>query len=203
MKNEFLFKAIKRKNLKHNAYGVNRVNKSYKSDVYYATDLKSVVSLLEESGENFSHLIWDPAVGGGNIPEVLIHNGYKVRCSDIVDRGYPNTEILDIYSYNDVWYGDIITHPPYKDTLAFLSKCLDIIDNGRKVAMFLKLSFLEGIERRKFFDENPPRTVAVFSKRVACALNGNFKKSSGGAIAYAWYIWEKGYKGKPSIVWIN
>lgn len=36
-----------------------------------------------------------------------------------------------------------------------------------------------------------------------CGFNGQFKENSGRAIAYAWYVWEKGFKGDPVIRWIN
>jgi len=38
-----------------------------------------------------------------------------------------------------------------------------------------------------------------------CAKNGDFesKKKEGSAVAYAWYVWEKGYKGETVIKWIN
>ena len=69
--------------------------------------------------------------------------------------------------------------------------------------MFLKLTFLEGQARRKLFEENPPKIVYVFSKRVKCAKNGNFENISSSAVAYAWYEFEKGYKGDSIIKWIN
>lgn len=68
--------------------------------------------------------------------------------------------------------------------------------------MFLKLTFLEGQARRKLFEENPPKIVYVFSKRVKCAKNGNFENISSSAVAYAWFIWVKGFKGEPVIRWI-
>ena len=98
---------------------------------------------------------------------------------------------------------DIITNPPYKYALEFCEKAIDLVDTGYKVAMFLKLTFLEGQRRRKFFDKFPPKYVLVFSKRIQVARNGDeemFKKSS--AACYAWFIWEKGYTGKPTIEWI-
>ena len=72
-----------------------------------------------------------------------------------------------------------------------------------KVAMFLKLTFLEGQKRRRLFDKYPPKTVAVFSKRIQVAINGDpemFAKSS--AACYAWFVWEKDYKSKPEVVWV-
>lgn len=39
-----------------------------------------------------------------------------------------------------------------------------------------------------------------------CAKNANFeemKQGGGSAVAYAWYVWEKGYNGDTIIKWIN
>ena len=208
MKHNVLFERPGKKLSKQNVFVVNgstgHTNKTRVIDDYYATNPLCVKCLLEESGEHFNKLVWEPAVGGGSISEVLKEYGHDVRSSDIVDRGYPGTEIINLYNYNKTWYGDIITNPPYKGALEFVEKCLDLVADGFKVAMLLKLTFLEGIERRKFFDSNPPKTVAVLSHRMECAPNGDFEHyHAGGAIAYAWYIWEKGYKGRPYIVWIN
>lgn len=90
--------------------------------------------------------------------------------------------------------GDIITNPPYKYALEFVEKALDIVNEGNKVAMFLKLTFLEGQKRKQFLTNNPPK-VYVYSKRQICAKNGEFEKISSSAVAYAWFVWEKGYKG--------
>lgn len=44
----------------------------------------------------------------------------------------------------------------------------------------------------------------VFSSRVNCAMNGDFKKyNHNSAVAYAWFVWEKGYKGDTILKWIN
>ena len=79
------------------------------------------------------------------------------------------------------------------------------MDDERKVAMFLKLTFLESKSRRALFEKYPPKRIWVFSERVQCAKTGDFdkyKKSGETAVAYAWYIWEKGYMGQPTVGWI-
>lgn len=78
-----------------------------------------------------------------------------------------------------------------------------LIKPGCKVAMFLRLQFLEGQERRKFFDMYPPARVYIPSKRLNCARNGDFKQYKSSAICYAWFVWEKGSNGEPVIRWIN
>lgn len=72
--------------------------------------------------------------------------------------------------------------------------------------MFLKLTFLEGKARRLLYEKYPPAKIWVFSSRIPCAKNGDFdkmKEIGGSAVAYAWFVWEKGYCGKPLIGWIN
>lgn len=172
---------------------------------YYATDPKALEMLLER--ETFFPYIWEPACGGGHLSKVLTEHGYKVRSSDIVDRGYPNTEIIDFLqvkkdTYSKNYTRDIITNPPYKYAREFVKKALDISMDGTKVAMFLKLTFLEGQARRTLFSQYPPTKIYVFSQRQICAKNGDFTNTKSSAVAYAWFIWKKGFKGEPSIYWI-
>ena len=104
------------------------------------------------------------------------------------------------------WHGDIITNPPYKFAKDFVEKSLSIIPTGNKVAMFLKLQFLEGKLRKKLFKTYPPKTIYVSSSRLLCAKNADFEgmiNGGGSAVAYAWYVWEKGFSGKTTIEWIN
>lgn len=138
---------------------------------------------------------------GGHISEILKAHGYQVQSSDLVDRGYGDQ--ADFLHKTDAWDGDIITNPPYKYAMEFVEQALKLTKAGSKTAMFLKLTFLEGEKRRSLFQVNPPKKIYVFTKRINCALNGKeefFNSSS--AVCYAWYIWEKGYKGHPEIDWI-
>ena len=170
---------------------------------YYATDPQALEMLLKF--ESFSPAVWENAVGGGHLAEVLKRHGYKVKCSDIVDRGYPDTEIIDFLTYApetelDL---DIVTNPPYSVAQKFVEKSLQCISKGHKVAMFLKLQFLEGKSRRILFDFNPPKYVYVSSSRLLCAPNGVFEDSKSSAVCYAWFVWVKGFKGEPTIRWFN
>jgi len=36
-----------------------------------------------------------------------------------------------------------------------------------------------------------------------CAKNGDFEKYTSSAVAYAWFVFEKGYKGDTIVRWIN
>ena len=168
---------------------------------YYATDPLAAQLLLQNEG--FSHNVWECASGENHLADVFRHYGYYVRTSDIVKRTQ-TTEVLDFLDCNvECWNGDIITNPPYSHSQEFVEKALSVISNGHKVAMFLRLQFLEGICRYKLFKENPPKVVYVSAKRIRCGKDGDFNTSSSGINAYAWYVWEKGYKGETSVKWIN
>jgi hypothetical protein len=68
--------------------------------------------------------------------------------------------------------------------------------------LFLKIQFLEGQKRKELFKEYPPKYVYVHSSRQLCAKDGEFEKYTATTQFYAWYIWEKGFKGEPIIRWI-
>ena len=104
---------------------------------------------------------------------------------------------------NMEWNGDIITNPPYRYAKEFVEKAMSIIPKGHKVAMFLKLTFLEGKARKEMFRVIPPKIVYVSSSRLKCAMNGDFENMTGGTLTFCWYIWEKGYKGDTIIKWFN
>lgn len=169
---------------------------------YYATEPKAVELLLAE--EQFSPLIWECACGEGHLAKALENHGYAVISTDLIYRGYGEPESLDFLkeTFTD-FEGDIITNPPYRYALEFVKQALQTVQLGRKVAMFLRLQFLEGKNRKQFFLQNPPRTVYVSSSRLKCALNGKFEEVSSSAQAYAWFVWEKGFSGDPVIKWIN
>ena len=169
---------------------------------YYATPPKAVEELLKR--EKFNHYVLECAVGGGHISEILKQNGYDVKCSDIIDRGYTDTEIADFLhterDKND-FARDIITTPPYSMATEFVKHALDISMDGTKVAMFLKIQFLETKKRYELFKEYPPKKIYVFVNRVNCGKNGVFGKESS-AVCYCWFVWEKGYQDKPIVDWI-
>lgn len=122
---------------------------------YYATDPAAVEALLEV--ESFNSDIWECASGGNHIADVLRSHGYNVRTSDIVART-ETTEQLDFIAPFEVWQwsGDIVTNPPFRFALKFIQRALNSVPTGNKVAMLLKLNFLEGGVRREFFRQAPP-----------------------------------------------
>lgn len=170
---------------------------------FYATEPKALELLLDL--EKFSENIWECACGIGHLSKVLERRGYSVKSTDLVERGY-GLGGVDFLKEDLIFDGDIITNPPYKYAKEFVEHALEVVPEGRRVVMFLKLTFLEGKARRKLFDTTPPKIIYVSSSRLQCAKNGDFEtygKGVGTAVAYGWYIWEKGYKGHTEVKWFN
>lgn len=178
----------------------NHTSKDREQHDYYATDPKAAELLLEL--ENFENIL-EPACGEGHLSKVFVDAGIKVTSSDLIDRGYGTEK--SFFTYNE-WNGDIVTNPPYKYAKEFVEHSLRITKEGSKIAMFLKLQFLESKGRKKLFVNTPPKTLYVASSRLLCAKNADFegmRKGGGSAVAYGWFVWEKGFKGKTTIEWFN
>lgn len=178
----------------------NHTDKERESHDYYATEPRALELLLEQ--ELFSN-VWECAVGEGHLAEVLKNHNVLGRATDLIDRNYGEGGV-DFLAETQTWGGDIITNPPYKYAQEFVEKGLELLQDGRKLALFMGIQFLEGKKRKKLFEKFPPRTVYVSSSRLNCAMNGDFEKyNQNSARAYCWYVWEKGWHGDPVIKWIN
>ena len=167
---------------------------------YYATPKEVTLALL--AVEDIVYPALEPACGEGHIAKLL--TGGEVIATDLVDRGYGNYQ-ADFIKDNFSRYKTVITNPPFNLFQEFVEKALQIAD--KKVIMFGKLQALEGIKRATFLQTTPLKTVYVFRKRQQLLPNGkDFKELTGrksaNTMAFAWYVWEKGYTGKPQIEWI-
>ena len=182
----------------------NHTNKEREINDYYATDPKALEIFLDKLEEDKFELhndIWEPACGEGHLSKVLEKRGYNVYSSDLINRGYGwQSDFLQTKVRN--LNLDILTNPPYKYAKEFVQKALEIQADGYYTIMFLKIQFLEGQARRKLFEKSPPKYVYVNSKRQICYINGDMSKKMSSASCYCWFIWEKGWKGDPSIRWI-
>lgn len=184
----------------------NHCDEEREQNDYYATPplaTKCLLNVFEKYLDKNINIL-EPSCGEGHISKVFEDAGYNVISRDIIDRGYgePFRDFLnDVYSDGNF---NIVTNPPYKFAREFVEKSMDIVNNGNYVIMLLKLTFLETSKRLEMFKKYPPKFIYVFSDRINCAKNGDFEKESenGGAVCYCWYIWQKGFNGKPTLDWI-
>ena len=149
--------------------------------------------------EKFIGEVWECASGNGMMSKI-IEKYNKCYSSDL-------RQDYDIYGDKGVDFllssrrtENIITNPPYRYAEKFVTQAMRLAEY--KVAMLLKLVFLESSSRYELFKQYPPRTIYVFCQRQKIYKDGIVGENSG-LIAYAWFVWEKGFNGKPSIEWIR
>ena len=149
--------------------------------------------------ESFEGSIWEPACGDGSMARVLEETGCPVSTTDLFDRGYgePGVDFLTAYRLVD----NIVTNPPYNAAEGFVRAGL--LQSRRKLALLLRLAFLEGANRqRTIFAQTPPSRVWVFSERITFYPAGAVQKGSG-TTAYAWFVWDKQDAGnKTELKWL-
>jgi hypothetical protein len=113
-----------------------------------------------------------------------------------VDRGFG--EVADfLETRREVRH--IVTNPPYNLAEAFIEHALE--STTGKVAMLLRLAFLEGQQRHEKWMQWPLKTVWVFSKRIS--MYPDKHRTGHGLYPYAWYVWDHSHQGQPEIRWIS
>lgn len=195
-------------------------------DDFYATDPKALEMLLDHYSEWLSKelnrcqqweplYIWECAAGNGNLSNWLRDNGYNVIASDLKYRGCIDGSIVDGVDFlktipRERFKGAsgnpyiILTNPPYSLATEFIEHALDILPDGGLYIAFMNIGYLAGQKRwQRVYQFGTLREVYVFSKRMEVWKNGEPPKDKLGSIAnYAWYVFQKGYKGQPTLYWL-
>lgn len=169
---------------------------------FYVTHPSCTADILRE--EEFYKDVLEPFCGVGSMSEVIKQHGHNVLSYDIVDRGYGL--VGDFYRTEFPRRKfDIITNPPYDNVIDVVLRCLDICKE--KVAVLMPLRYLSsGSSYNELYKKYPPKSVYVYQERICIAKNADFEKyNNAGANMeiYAWYIWERGYKGTTELKWIS
>ena len=164
---------------------------------FYPTPPRGTQALLNV--EQFRGLIWEPACGDGAISRVLEDAGHSVLSTDLHDYGY-GTPGIDFLA-DDSRARNIVTNPPFKLAQEFAEHALAHTTN--KVALLLRLAWLEGKARRRMFESTPLARVWVFSGRLTMKRGGTDGGKGGGSmVAFAWFVWDHSHKGAPTIGWL-
>lgn len=169
---------------------------------YYATHPSVTSDILDF--EIFHNEILEPCCGGGFMAQTIQEAGYSVTASDLIDRGYGKGGVDFLISDYPVGKYDVITNPPYTNVVDFIQKALSICKN--KVAILMPLRYLSSVERfDAIYATCPPARVYCYVNRICIAKNGEFDKYESGQNLeiYAWYIWERGFKGETTLKWIK
>jgi hypothetical protein len=158
---------------------------------FYPTHPGATRALL--SVEQFEGPIWEPACGEGDMSRVLEASGHTVISTDLIDRGYGEGGRDFLMEWSPI-APNIVTNPPFRWAVEFTDRALQLTTG--KVALFLRLAFLEGVERGKWFPNTPLARVWIMSRRVPMQRGKLQEAGDGhGVIAFAWFVWDHSHVG--------
>jgi hypothetical protein len=163
---------------------------------FFPTPSWATYALIDN--EKFEGDIWESACGNGAMSEVLKETGQKVVSTDLYNRKYGEAGVDFLSATRRA--SNIVTNPPFNAAEGFVRSGLKMAD--RKVALLLRLAFLEGANRqRTIFTAAPPSRVWVFSERITFYPAGAVRQGSG-TTAYAWFVWDKQASGGTQLKWL-
>lgn len=164
---------------------------------YYPTPAWATHALA--NNEKFEGDIWESACGNGAMTDVLELYGNRIISSDLYDRGFGDVGIDFLSSGQRA--ANIITNPPFNSAEGFVRAGLERAD--QKLALLLRLAFLEGANRqRTIFSQCPPSRVWIFSERITFYPANAVQKGSG-TTAYAWFVWDKSAPSTTELRWFE
>lgn len=173
---------------------------------FYETRSTAVWPLLQL--EQLPNPIWEPACGRGAISEVLKAAGHRVVSSDLFDRGYGRVGV-DFYQQRKMLARSrsIVTNPPYKAISAegdlgverWIRHGWDL--GAEKMVLLMRTLALAGKERSAVHQACQLARVYQFTGRLTMLRGGS--QVTDNMIDYAWFVYERGHVGPPTIHWIE
>lgn len=152
----------------------------------------------------FNDLIVDPCCGLGRILDAAKDAGYGTFGMDIRDRGAGDRhpfEQRDFFTIEDC-VPNIVCNPPYKYAERFVAHCIAHVE--RKTAVLLRAQWANGGLRSRWLETLPLRHVLMLSPRPSMppgAVVVAGERIGGGRDDYGWFVFERGYTGRPEFGW--
>lgn len=178
--------------MKGKNFSCNNTGKRLKSD-NYQTPYSMTAQLFENEIFDYKGLCLEPAPGKGAMIKIMTPFFKEI--------------IAPVGDFSKHWYHDeiihyIITNPPYSLAEKFIRECKRLYKV--KMCFLLRLNFLHGQRRYKEKIFSELSRVYIFTRypMLTDTVRPDGKYNTG-MIAYAWYVWEKGYTGEPAIRWID
>lgn len=170
-----------------------RVSPDRERDDFHPTPPEGTAALL--AVERFPGVVWEPACGAGDMSRVLEASDEitRVISTDLIDRGFGRTGV-DFLRDHETSADHVVTNPPFRLASQFALHARARVRG--KVALLGRLAWLEGVGRRRMFEQTGLTRVWVFSRRLR-VQRGRLPEPGdrGGMIAFAWFVWDPGHDG--------
>ena len=176
------------------------------ADDFYSTDpnaLRIFIEQLKRDGIEINKKVWEPSCGQGHLSKVLAEHCNIVKSTYLIYRGFGSTTPVDFLESYSQWDGDILTNPPFKLAEDFVRKGMELLMEGNRLYLFLKIQFLEGKARHELFKQYPPKWVYVNSSRQSCYKDGDMSIKGNTTLCMCWFVFEKGWQGETILKWIR
>lgn len=152
----------------------------------------------------FDGFIYDPCCGLGCILDAARAVGYKTAGADIRNRGAGERHP---FAPRDFFAGgypvpNIVCNPPYKYAERFVARAVERAQF--KTAVLLRAQWANGGARSRWLESLPLRIVLALSPRpsmLPSAVVVAGERIGGGTTDYSWFVFERGYAGRPEFGW--
>jgi hypothetical protein len=154
--------------------------------------------------ETFVGEVFDPACGSGRIVRSARAAGLRAWGTDIVARSPECLTVRDFLGPSGMAFDHIVTNPPFKHAEAFVRLALE--RSRGKVAMLLPSKWMHGDKRSRWLETTPLRRVLYITPRPSMPPGPVIEAGvnpGGGKEDFAWFIWLRGYDGKPESGWLR
>jgi hypothetical protein len=108
--------------------------------------------------------VWECACGKGHISKILAANGYFVKSTDLISRGYGQAGV-NFLRQNTTLAASIITNPPFKHAVDFLVHAQTVL-GVEHVAFLLPSGFWHAKERVPIFNLHRPSHIIPLTWRL-------------------------------------
>lgn len=173
---------------------------------YDPTPPDATAAFLAREAEAMQHHgrdVWENAVGGGHMARELERWKFRVVGTDIVDRGWPGTQIKSFYDFGAAPAKIICSNPPYNQINArdghgrWLRHSFDC--GAKYVAYLLNSDWaaarINGMDA--LFREHPPTVEYV------CCWKIDFRGGGSPPQRNSWFVWDANRGSLGSDCWIR
>jgi hypothetical protein len=150
--------------------------------------------------EDFTGPIFDPCCGFGHILKSAEAAEHETWAADIVDRGFPGTNVEDFFtSTNNP--ADIVSNPPFDKFQPFALRALEVC--YQKVAL---VWLVRTLPAARWLRQTPLARIHLLTPRPSMPPGHTItagEKPGGGKQDFCWLVWDKAHTGPASIGWLH
>lgn len=176
-------------------------------DFYPTGQPEAIRALLARDGDRIRAcgMVWEPAVGAGDLAREIVAAGIPVRGGDVVMRGWPLTCLGSFYDTHHAAARAIITNPPYAEINARDG-------HGRWLRHTLDMPGWDYCAMLLSWDWPAARANGLGAMLDACPFSYcylmrwklDFTGEGSPPQRNAWFVWDRAWAGaEPAFRWLD